>query len=39
MTGSVNGAVEIGPATSWAVKAAFESAHAVTNFSTLMALL
>src|SRR5438445_5021040 len=39
MTGSVDGAVEIGEPTNWEVKPALESAHAVTNFSTLIVLL
>src|SRR5712672_3178941 len=39
MTGSVDSAVEMGAPITWAIKAAPESAHAVTNFNALMALL
>jgi len=39
MTGSVDSAVDIGAPTTGAVNAALESAHAVTNFGTVVALL
>jgi hypothetical protein len=39
MIGSVDGAVALEAPTTWAVKAALESAHAATNFHALMALL
>jgi hypothetical protein len=39
MIGSVDGTVALEAPTTWAANAALESAHAVTNFNALMALL